>query len=170
MSASTGPTGSAEGAATQGARATDGPNDARQRWMGLLARAPADRVTAYCNGLAGRPGYRRLRGPEQGLIMVRGRAGGTGKPFNMGEMTVTRCTVRLDSGVVGHGYVAGRNGAHAEASALCDALLQDAAHEAAVLRDLIEPLARSEAESRAKTRGKAAATKVDFFTMVRGGD
>lgn len=153
---------------TSGERTADGENAARQRWMGLLARAPADRVTAYCEGLADKPGYRRLRGPEQGLIMVRGRAGGTGKPFNMGEMTVTRCTVRLDNGVVGHGYVAGRNGAHAEASALCDALLQDAGRGAAVMRELIEPLACSEADSRAETRGKAAATKVDFFTMVRG--
>ena len=30
--------------------------------------------------------------------MVRGRVGGTGAPFNLGEMSVTRCSVRLADG------------------------------------------------------------------------
>ncbi len=66
-----------------------------------------------------------MRGPEGGLVMVRGRAGGGGAPFNLGEMTVTRCTVRLGSGLVGHAYVAGREPRRAELAALVDALMQD---------------------------------------------
>ena len=71
--------------------------------------------------------YRVLRGPEAGLVMVRGRAGGGGAPFNLGEMTATRCTVRTEAGFVGHAYVAGRNERQAELAALADALLQDPA-------------------------------------------
>ena len=43
------------------------------------------------------PDYRVLRGPEAGLVMVRGRTGGGGAPFNLGEMTATRCTVRTET-------------------------------------------------------------------------
>ena len=49
-----------------------------------------------------------LRRPEIGPVMVRGRTGATGLAFNMGEMTVTRCSLRLQGGVVGHGFVQGR--------------------------------------------------------------
>ncbi len=101
--------------------------------------------------------------------MVRGRAGGTGAPFNIGEMTVTRCALRLRDGTVGHAYVQGRDKAHAERAALVDALMQtDAAPriEAAVLG----PLAAEAAAARRARSAKAAATRVEFFTMVRGED
>ena len=68
-----------------------------------------------------------MRGPETGLVMVRGRAGGSGSPFNLGEMTVTRCTVQLGSGTAGHAYIAGRDERQAELAAVADALLQDPA-------------------------------------------
>ena len=100
-----------------------------KRWMAVLARAARPRRSAdqlaACPGL---PGWRVLRGPESGLVMVRGRAGGGGAPFNLGEMTVTRCTVRTGSGpdgFTGHAYVAGRAGRQAELAAAVDALLQD---------------------------------------------
>ena len=66
-----------------------------------------------------------MRGPEIGLVMLRGRMGATGNAFNVGETTVTRCTVRLASGTEGHAYVQGRNGEHAKRAALCDALFQE---------------------------------------------
>jgi len=140
----------------------------RQRWMGLLARAPVGTVQSYCEGLSPRPGYKTLRKPEAGLVMLRGRAGATGRPFNAGEMTVTRCSVQLDNGVHGHAYIAGRDTAHAEAAALCDALLQDSSLAETIRAELIEPLAQLEAGHRRSTAQKAAATKVDFFTLVRG--
>ncbi len=115
------------------------------------------------------PAFEMLRTPEIGTIMVQGRASGTGAAFNLGEMTVTRCSLRLASGEVGHGYVQGRRKTCAQVAALVDALMQgpDAARiDAAV----IAPLA-AEAEARRDTRAaKAAATRVEFTTLVRGED
>jgi alpha-D-ribose 1-methylphosphonate 5-triphosphate synthase subunit PhnG len=101
--------------------------------------------------------------------MVRGRTGGTGAPFNLGEMTVTRCSIRLPCGTVGHAWVQGRDKDHARRAALGDALMQTA--EAARLQaDILTPLADEAAEARATRAAKAAATKVEFFTLVRGED
>jgi alpha-D-ribose 1-methylphosphonate 5-triphosphate synthase subunit PhnG len=116
-----------------------------------------------------RPAYTWLRAPEVGSVMVRGRAGGTGAPFNLGEMTVTRCALKLGNGTVGNGYVQGRRKACAEAAALVDALMQTGHAEA--LRTAVLSVLEAEEDSRRATRAaKAAATKVDFFTMVRGED
>jgi alpha-D-ribose 1-methylphosphonate 5-triphosphate synthase subunit PhnG len=97
--------------------------------------------------------------------MVRGRAGGGGAPFNLGEMTATRCTVRTACGFVGHAYVAGRNERLAELGALADALLQDPERQALVLDGVIEPLAVMQQAARDAVAGKAAATRVQFFAM-----
>lgn len=84
-------------------------------------------------------------------------------------MTVTRCALTLADGTVGHGYVQGRSKTDARAAALVDALMQtEAAPD--LQRTVLTPLA-TEAETAATARAaKAAATKVDFFTMVRGDD
>lgn len=141
------------------------PHDARRRWMAVLARAhPAD-LTALLERHATVPHYARLRGPEAGLVMVRGRAGGGGAAFNLGEMTVTRCTVRTESGQVGHAYVAGRDERRAELAAVLDAMLQDPRLERALHDNVIAPLAASQQDRRAETAAKAAATKVQFFAM-----
>ena len=80
------------------------------------------------------PPHRSVRAPENGLVMVRGRIGGDGAPFNLGEATVSRAAVRLESGEVGFGYVLGRDGEKARLIALCDALIQSKSHSDA-LRD-----------------------------------
>ncbi len=114
------------------------------------------------------PDHVALRAPETGLVMLRGRIGGTGAPFNVGEMTVTRCSVRLAEGTIGHAYIAGRNGDHARLAALLDAMLQHPDHGLALFDRIILPLEmRREARLRDQS-AKSAATKVDFFTMVRG--
>ncbi|MBO6782115.1 MAG: phosphonate C-P lyase system protein PhnG [Alphaproteobacteria bacterium] len=146
------------------------PNAARKRWMSVLSRAGRDALEDAYERLDAAPGYGLLRPPETGLVMVQGRANGTGQRFNAGEMTVTRCSVRLGDGSVGHAYVAGRDRRHAELAALFDALLQDPARSADLERDVIVPLARVQQDARERTRRKSAATKVDFFTMVRGED
>ena len=139
----------------------------RRTWMGLLARArPEDLARLMPADL---PDHHLLRGPEIGTVMVRGRIGGTGSPFNLGEMTVTRCSVRLEDGIVGHAVVQGRDKTHARHAAVLDALMQTggaAALDAAVLH----PLARAEADRGEALARRAAATKVEFFTMVRGED
>lgn len=141
----------------------------RKEWMGLLARAPADALDRLWQGLGIAPAFRWLRVPETGGVMVRGRMGGTGAPFNLGEMTVTRCALALEDGAVGHAYVQGRDKRHAEQAALVDALMQGA--EAGRLRaGLLEPLAARMRAIQDARAARAAATKVEFFTLVRGDD
>lgn len=140
----------------------------RRRWMGVLARGRRDELEAAWTGLGGPPSFEWLRRPETGLVMVRGRAGGDGAPFNLGEMTVTRCAVRLTDGATGIAYVQGRDARKAELAALFDAMLQQAAHRARIEAAVVEPLARAQAARASEASRKAAATKVDFFTMVRG--
>ena len=93
--------------------------------MALLARSPAGQIAGLLQHCGPLPAHTIIRGPEGGLVMVRARAGGGGAAFNLGEMTVTRCTVRTKTGFVGHAYVAGREERRAELAALVDALMQD---------------------------------------------
>ncbi|SLN23412.1 Alpha-D-ribose 1-methylphosphonate 5-triphosphate synthase subunit PhnG [Falsiruegeria litorea R37] len=144
-------------------------NSARKAWMSLMASAPEGAMMALWGAVDNRPEFNWLRAPEVGGVMVRGRMGGTGAPFNVGEMTVTRCSLVLSDGTVGHGYVQGRSKPKAEAAALIDALMQtDAADR--VQRTVLTPLAEQVTETKTKRAAKAAATKVEFFTMVRGED
>ena len=136
--------------------------------MSVLARAPLAELERLWRELTSRPTWRPLRPPESGAVMVRGRAGGTGRRFNLGEMTVTRCAVRLDQGGVGLAYVAGRSGRHAELAAALDALLQEPSRRNEVEAKVIAPLAALLAERDERASRKAAATKVEFFTLVRG--
>jgi alpha-D-ribose 1-methylphosphonate 5-triphosphate synthase subunit PhnG len=144
-------------------------NTPRKTWMGLLAKAPEGRVAALLDETMTRPGFKWLRPPEIGSTMVRARIGATGAPFNLGEMTVTRCALTLEGGQVGHAYIQGRRKGCAEAAALVDALMQTDAAET-VRTGVLDPLEVELASKKAKRAAKAAATKVDFFTMVRGED
>ncbi len=139
---------------------------ARRDWMGVLARADAARLADLLPEV---PGHDMLRPPEVGAVMVRGRVGGTGAPFNLGEMTVTRCVLRLACGAVGHAHVQGRDKRHAVRAAVVDALMQTD-QAARIDTAVLAPLAQAEAARRATRAAKAAATKVEFFTMVRGED
>jgi alpha-D-ribose 1-methylphosphonate 5-triphosphate synthase subunit PhnG len=141
--------------------------DQRQRWLSVLAKAPADRVVALWNGLGAAPSYTLLRRPEIGLVMLQGRISGSGAPFAAGEMTVTRAAVRLDSGELGIGYVGGRHPRQAEIVAVLDALGQRMEWQRPIEEQVVAPLAQ-EAEARHRLRvSEAAATKVDFFTVAR---
>lgn len=139
---------------------------ARKTWMGLLARAKPARLAELFPAL---PLHDLLRQPEIGAVMVQGRIGGTGLPFNLGEMTVTRCSLRLASGAVGHAHVQGRDKGHALRAAAVDALMQTA-EAAEVQAAVLTPLHDAETARRANRAAKAAATKVEFFTLVRGED
>lgn len=139
----------------------------RQRWMAVLARA-GGALAAYEAALK-EAEYRLIRAPEIGMTLVRGRMGGTGSPFNLGEMSVTRCVVRLADGCTGYSYVAGRDKQHAELAALADAHLQGAEHAHWQSR-LIEPLAAVQQAQQAAKAAATATTQVEFFTLVRGED
>lgn len=138
----------------------------RPGWMGLLARANPNRLATLFPDL---PPHDMLRPPEIGAVMVQGRTGATGQPFNLGEMTVTRCALRLTSGAVGHAHVQGRDKLHATRAAIVDALMQtDQARR--LTATVLAPLQAEEAARRSTRAAKAAATRVEFFTLVRGED
>lgn len=130
--------------------------------MSILARADGTQLRALAPAL---PEYSRLRGPEIGLVMLRGRMGGDGAPFNLTEASVTRCTVEM-GGRMGHATVLGRDLAKAELAAALDAGLQDEALHQALMAAVVEPLAEAQAEARATTARRAEATRVQFFTMA----
>ena len=136
--------------------------------MALLAKAAPSALDAHWQGLAERPDYALLRPAETGLVMVRGRISGTGAAFNLGEMTMTRCAVRLQDGPVGFGHVTGRSRRHAELAAVFDAMLQDPRWQDSVRTGLIDRLQQDGAARRQAAQAEIAATRVDFFTLARG--
>ncbi len=137
----------------------------RRDWLGLIARAPMARLGALWPDDP--PEFTWLRKPEVGAMMVQGRAGAVGAAFNLGEVTVTRASVRLPCGTIGHALVQGRDTRKAERAALLDALLQTE-HEEQLQATVLAPLQAAEQEEAETRARRAAATKVDFFTMVRG--
>jgi alpha-D-ribose 1-methylphosphonate 5-triphosphate synthase subunit PhnG len=142
----------------------------RRRIMEALAKADPSLLEEIWAGLEPRPAHTAVRGPETGLVMIRGRIGGGGAPFNTGEATVTRATVRLPSGQVGHAYALGRDKEKVRIAAILDASWCAEDTRGIVETKVVAPLARMAAETDAKRRAETAATKVDFFTMVRGED
>jgi alpha-D-ribose 1-methylphosphonate 5-triphosphate synthase subunit PhnG len=138
----------------------------RKRWMALLATALPARLATLVPEL---PNHEMLRAPEIGTVMVQGRMGGTGGAFHLGEMTVTRCSLRLDCGTVGHGYVQGRDKVHAQRVAIVDAWMQTPLADQ-IQREVLNVLEAEAARRQEEQARKSAATKVDFFTMVRGED
>lgn len=145
-------------------------NARRKAAMAALATAPAEDLLALWQAAGIGVEARPLRGPETGLVTLRGRMGGGGAPFNFGEATVTRATVRLATGEIGHAYALGRDREKARISATIDALWQRADMRATVEDRIIAPLAAQAAQADAQRRAETAATRVDFFTMVRGED
>lgn len=141
----------------------------RAGWMSLLAKAPRDTLLEAAGRYGELPSFTWLRKPETGLAMVRARAGGTGSQFNLGEMSVTRCALRLASGEMGVAYVGGRDKRHAELAAIFDALMQSSAHDN-VRTNVIQPIEQALAQRQRQARAEAQATKVEFMTMVRGED
>jgi len=142
--------------------------DRRRDAMAVLAASSAAEITQVLASLASLPPHEDLRAAESGMLMVRGRIGGDGAPFNCGEATVSRAAVRLASGETGVGYVLGRDRAKARLIALVDALVQSAEFAEPVERHVLAPIrTRLSAERRADAE-RVAATKVEFFTLVRG--
>ena len=144
-------------------------NVARARRMSLLARATRDELQDALAGLPDAGTAKPVRGPETGLIMLRGRIGGGGNAFNLGEATVTRATVRLSCGIIGHSQRLGTDRDAARLAAIADALAEAGRH-AERIEDLLQVIAtRIDAEARQQAE-ETAATRVDFFTLVRGED
>ncbi|MCC0177094.1 phosphonate C-P lyase system protein PhnG [Waterburya agarophytonicola K14] len=143
------------------------PSTARQTWMAILAKSSPVDLEQQVQTLGKLPKYTFLRQSEIGLAMVRGRAGGTGEAFNLGEMTVTRCVIKMED-IKGFGYVGGRSKRHAELAAVCDGLLQQKEWYKRVQELVIQPLQAKLSDRQQKQQRQTEATKVEFFTMLRG--
>lgn len=140
---------------------------ARRRAMAAFAEATADELSGALDAILGETAATDLRRPEAGLVMVRGRIGGDGPAFNLGEASVARASVTV-GGLVGHAYRLGRDTGAARLAAIADALWQDPARRPAVEAALVAPVEARLVATRDDASRRAAATRVDFFTMVRG--
>ncbi|WP_084673800.1 phosphonate C-P lyase system protein PhnG [Methylobacterium sp. WSM2598] len=142
---------------------------ARRAAMALCGEASAEELSRALDGIGPVGEAEDLRPVETGLVMARGRIGGDGRPFNLGEVTVTRAAVRLPDGATGFAYHLGRDRRKARLAAILDALWQQPGRRPAVERALAPVAARRAAEAQAQAR-RVAATRVNFFTMARGED
>jgi alpha-D-ribose 1-methylphosphonate 5-triphosphate synthase subunit PhnG len=140
----------------------------RRTAMAVLAASDAAEIARHLATIGPLPAHEDVRAGESGMVMVRGRIGGDGAPFNLGEATVARAAVRLAGGETGIGYVLGRDRAHARLIALADALVQTDSHADAVERHVLAPIRARLDASRQVDAERVAATKVEFFTLVRG--
>ena len=139
----------------------------RKSWMSLLATSSQSDLLNLWEQKKIKVNYVWLRTPEIGSIMAQGRMGVTGDKFNIGEVTITRCSLKLNCGTIGHSYVQGRSKKKAEISALCDALMQTKMSKE-INKNIIIPLEKIKKDNKHKILSKSEATKVDFFTLVRG--
>ena len=145
----------------------NGKDAQRKAAMALLAHCDAADIARYLGAIAV-PAHEELREPENGLVMVRGRIGGDGAPFNLGEATVSRAAVRLSTGEVGFGYTLGRDREKARMIALCDAMVQSGEFANAVETGVLAPLRAAVISMQDRKAAETAATRVDFYTLVRG--
>ena len=143
----------------------------RKHALDVFAAAPVALLTEHHSRLAPQmPKASPVRGPEIGTVMVRGKVGGGGAVYNLGEASVTRATVKLETGEVGHAIILGRDQDKARIVAHLDALRQIADWQHRIDAEITHPLliaANAEKQQRAE---ETEATKVDFFTVTRGED
>jgi len=145
----------------------NGKQAQRKAAMAVLAHSDAAEIGGYLDIIA-LPGYENLREPENGLVMVRGRIGGDGAPFNLGEATVSRAAVRITTGEMGFSYTLGRDREKARMIALCDALVQSNEFADVVEAKVLAPLRAAMIATQTRKAAESAATRVDFYTLVRG--
>ncbi|MEQ6280668.1 phosphonate C-P lyase system protein PhnG [Kluyvera cryocrescens] len=146
----------------------DANNATRQHWMSVLSHCDPASLATKMSALNITAQYEVIRAAETGLVQLQGRMGGTGERFFAGDATLTRAAVRLSNGTLGYSWILGRDKPHAERCALLDALLQQPAHYQTLLETLITPLEADRTARIAARQAEINASRVDFFTLVRG--
>lgn len=146
---------------------------ARRSWLKVLANAAPNDLEDFWRRFDTQHSFQKLRHPESGLAMVRGRADGSGRPFNLGETTISRCVIVTNdskdgSEITGVGYVLGRDKRHAELTACFDALFQDSGSGPDARATVLPPLSDKQEKASEAASRKTDSTRVEFFTMVRG--
>lgn len=140
----------------------------RQHVLSVLSKTSFDDMDRYWSALALHPTYHFLKEPEVGMTMVRAKAGGAGQEFNMGEVTVTRSVVKLETQEVGFGYTVGRSIKKSTLMAVIDACVQVDGWQSLILDQLVQPLEKQLQNKHKQHKEKVERTQVNFFTMVRG--
>jgi alpha-D-ribose 1-methylphosphonate 5-triphosphate synthase subunit PhnG len=140
----------------------------RKKLLSVLAKSSKNHIVDQWKSLNISTDYKFLKKPEIGMVMVRARAAGHGENFNMGEMTVTRCVVQLDSNEIGYGYTAGREKEKSKLIAIIDALFQKEAFRDVISSNILQPLIVLQEKKETHNKIKTDTSKVNFFTMVRG--
>lgn len=140
----------------------------RKRYLAILARASTAELEEARLLLGDLSDVQHVRPAEVGMTMLRGRIGGTGDAFNLGEATVTRCALRVGSGPLGVGYTLGCDRRKAELIAVFDSLLQGAEHSALIQREVISVYGARQSARTDALRQATTTSKVEFFTFVRG--
>lgn len=144
-------------------------NTLRQRAMGVMAKSELKAISDCWQTLNITLDYDTIKPAQVGMAMVRAQAGTEGLVYNQGEMTVTRCVLQEKATqVMGVGYTQGRSKQKATLMAEVDLALQNASHQNDVIEKLVEPLEQAHQRAVAQQNKATDATKVDFFTMVRG--
>lgn len=147
---------------------TDADTKQRQQLLAVLSKCSSKDIKALWQPLNLTPNYQLLKSPEIGMVMVKAKTGGNGSPFNMGEMTVTRTVLRLDSNQMGYGYIAGRDKDKSLLIAMIDACYQVADWQSEINQKVLEPLQAQHNQAYQAHAQQVEKTKVNFFTMVRG--
>ena len=102
------------------------------------------------------------------MIMVRAKADGSKKRFNLGEVIVSRCVLEVNQKYLGVSWVLGSNLKHVELAALFDGLMQDPEYHGKLNLSLLQALKEKQKKKDDIIVKDAADTKVEFFTLKRG--
>lgn len=141
----------------------------RQERMRLLVLASVGRLEAGLPAITS-PDCEVVRGPETGLVMIRGRVSNTGDALNMDEVLATRCVVPLKNGYLGYAWILGEDARRAELTTLHDALWQRGDYAEPLDRGLLPALEAERARWVQEDTAAVEPTRVDFSTLVRGED
>ncbi|NTE66138.1 phosphonate C-P lyase system protein PhnG [Agrobacterium tumefaciens] len=144
-------------------------NHSREAWMATFAKAPLSEIERHWATISP-PRFEWVRRPELGMIMLRGRIAKGDAPFNVGEATIARCTVQIESGEIGVAYVLGRSKRHAALAALLDALMQrETRNGTTTVRSIVDALNERIREEATRVKNETYSSKVDFFMYGQGG-
>ncbi|MCX7739438.1 MAG: phosphonate C-P lyase system protein PhnG [Meiothermus sp.] len=141
------------------------PAEAQGRWLGVLARAEAEALKEFVEGLlpALEPYGLEVLENRTGLVMLPATDTARGTRFLVGEVLVAEARVRL-GGSEGYAACLGRDLEQALAIAILDAALQEGL-EPGRIRAYVEQEAARQAEADAELARQVAATRVEMETF-----
>jgi len=146
----------------------DFDNKQRQEWIALLAKADPFLLKKAEKQLGKGIEYAYITKPETGMIMVRARADNKKSGFCLGEISVTKCILKIEKKIMGYAMVMGSDHDHAKNAALFDGLLQIPEYSSKLMQTLIPELKKISRNEKKKQAKQNQDTKVEFFTMKRG--